>query len=184
MWSSHPSTVSTNQIVSFCCHSVFWHVSQLACPAKLCVYMYCMWEWTCVFANTERIQPAKCVCVCLCLDLVCVFLLWGQWKLMTACCLIKQFHIPTHTCTSQYTLKNTHNHESLHKYTNTVHTPSLSWHQSRLADFLNSTNEIKKVLLKSSYSVKFCLKNLKSFINFDLAVEATGIFLFNSILFT
>lgn len=105
---------------------------------------------------------------------------------MTACCLIKQFHIPTHThtCTSQYTLKNTHNHESLHKYTNTVHTPSLSWHQSRLADFLNSTNEIKKVLLKSSYSVKFCLKNLKSFINFDLAVEATGIFLFNSILFT
>lgn len=103
---------------------------------------------------------------------------------MTACCLIKQFHIPTHTCTSQYTLKNTHNHESLHKYTNTVHTPSLSWHQSRLADFLNSTNEIKKVLLKSSYSVKFCLKNLKSFINFDLAVKATGIFLFNSILFT
>lgn len=97
MWSSHPSTVSTNQIVSFCCHSVFWHVSQLACPAKLCVYGYCMWEWTCVFANTERIQPAKCVCVCLCLDLVCVFLLWGQWKLMTACCLIKQFHIPTHT---------------------------------------------------------------------------------------
>lgn len=127
--------------------------------------------YVCVYVcvNIEWVQPAKCVCVCLCLEQVCVFLLWGQWKLMTACCLIKQSDIhthvdhtihgtPTNTHTlTQYTLNKTQSHIPP-QMQHTNHTPCLSWHQSRLADFINSTSEIKKVLLKSSNCVNNLLK--------------------------
>lgn len=84
-----------------------------AMPAlQNCVCQYVLYVSTavCVLTQNGFSQQNVCVCVCLCLDLVCVFLLWSQWKLMTACCLIKQFYIHTHTRmhhNTQHTPENT-----------------------------------------------------------------------------
>lgn len=105
-------------------------------PCKtVCLHVLYVRVDVCVLTQNGFSQQNVCVCVCVWTWFVCsYFEANGNWWLHVA--LSSNFTFPhTHTCTSQYTLKNTHNHESLHKYTNTVHTPSLSWHQSRLADF-------------------------------------------------
>lgn len=75
-------------------------------PCKtVCLHVLYVSMDVCVCANTERIQPAKCVCVFVSGPGLCVLTLR---PMETDDCMLPYqaiSHSHTHTCTSQYTLK-------------------------------------------------------------------------------